>query len=385
MTDVYLTGVGMHPFGRFPDRQLKDLARLAVLNALADADLTTRDIGAVYAANSLAGALTGQHQIRGQVVLRDVGLAGMPIVNVENACAGGSTALREAIMAVQSGSADTAMAVGFEKMFFDDRAKSLDALRSAADLDIMGGLGLQFPAIYAMRLKKRLADGSLTRELLALSAVKAHFFGARNPNAQFRKELTVEQILQSRPIAEPLTLLMCSSIGDGAAAVIVSRRRSDGDVRPSVRVRSSVLRTAMPDASDAGVAQMAANGAYEASSVEPSDVDVLEVHDAMAPGELFYYEYLGLCDDGEAGRLLSDGVTTLGGRHVVNPSGGLSARGHPVGASGLAQAAEIVWQLRGEAGARQVKGAQIGITHNSGGWSDGDSAVSVVHVLEGSG
>lgn len=379
---IEIAGVGMHPFGRFPDSSLKDLARVAGVEAMIDAGIGPRDVDAVYSSNSLAGLLTGQEQIRGQSVLRDLGVHGVPVVNVENACAGGSTALREAVVAVRAGVADVVLALGFEKMFVDDRTATLDALRSAADLDVVGGLGLQFTAIYAMRLRKRLDEGSLELRHLADAAVKSHAHGARNPYAQYRTEVTREEVLASTRIADPLTLLMCSSICDGAAAAVVARSGALPRRGPGVRVLASVLNSGSPpDGSGETAAERCAAAAYEQAGVGPQDVDVLEVHDAMAPGELLYYEQLGLCQTGEAGALLDAGVTTFGGAHVVNPSGGLSSRGHPIGATGLAQVAELVWQLRGTAGSRQVEDARLALAQNSGGWVDGEPAACNVHIL----
>ncbi|WP_028922677.1 thiolase family protein [Pseudonocardia acaciae] len=382
--DVEVLGAGMHEFGRFPDRSLKDLGGVAVRRALDDAGVGLGDIDAVYSANSLAGLITGQEQIRGQTVVRDVGLEGVPVVNVENACASGSTAFREAVMAVAAGFARVVLVVGHEKMYHADRTRALEALRSASDLEVTAGLGLQFTAVYAMRLRARLDDGSLTLDDLAAATVKSHAAGARNPYAQHRKEVTADEVLASRMIADPLTLPMCSSISDGAAAVIVARRGAVPGLqgRTSVRVRASALRTSK-QTDGRSVASRTAADAYDQSGVGPEDVDVLEVHDAMAPGELLYYEHLGLCPEGEGARLLRDGVTGPGGAHEVNPSGGLSSRGHPVGATGVAQIAELTWQLRGQAEQRQVDGARIALAQNSGGWADGDSAVCAIHVLEG--
>lgn len=385
--EAEIAGVGMHPFGRHPARSLKDLASVAALRALADAGVGVLDVDAVYSSNALAGVLFGQEQIRGQTVASYIGIEGVPIINVENACASGSTALREAIQAVSGGFASVALVVGFEKMFVDDRDRTLNALRSAADLDVVDGLGLQFTGIYAMRLRRRLLDGSLTLDDLAAAAVKSHAHGALNPNAQYRKPVTREEVLGSRRIADPLTLLMCSSFADGAAAaVIAAPGRLREDPRSRIRVRASSMRTAKTsvDDGDPTVAEEAARDAYETSGIGPSDLDVLEVHDAMAPGELLYYEQLGLCPVGEAAKLLHSGETSIGGSRVVNPSGGLSSRGHPVGATGLAQIAELTWQLRGEAGERQVEGARLALAQNSGGWINGESAVCNVHILEAS-
>jgi acetyl-CoA acetyltransferase len=385
VTDVEVIGVGMHPFGRYPDASLKDLARVAVTRALNDAGLEIKDIQAVYSANAMGGLLQGQEQIRGQAALRDVGIEGVPIVNVENACASGSSAFRQAILAIRAGAADTVLAVGFEKMFVGDRDRSLAALESAADLDVVAGLGLQFTAVYAMRLRNRLDEGSLTVGDLAAVTVKSHRNGALNPNAQHRKPVTAEEVLEARPIAEPLTLLMCSSIADGAAAVIVTRAGTHGRTsRPRVRVRGSAARSGFTSdgSAEPSTSTVCAQLAYEEAGAGPADIDLAEVHDAMAPGELLYYEQLGFCEPGGAADLLRSGATQLEGRIPVNSSGGLSSRGHPVAATGLAQVAEIVWQLRGQAGERQVRAPRLALAQNSGGWLEGESAAANVHILE---
>lgn len=386
MANVEIVGVGMHPFGRHPDLTLKDLGRIATRRALSDASIEPSRVEAAYVANSLGGAIGGQHQVRGQTVLRDVGIEGVPVVNVENACAGGSTALREAVLAVRAGAADVVLALGVEKMYADDRETSLRALQSASDLDVTGGLGLQFTAVYAMRLRTRLDEGSLQEHHLVDVAVKSHANGALNPYAQFRQPVTADQVRNSRPIADPLTLLMCSAISDGAAAAVVARADVlDVGPRTRVRVIASQMRSGVTPVSstDPTAATLCARAAYEEAGCGPGDLDVLEVHDAMSPGEILYYEQLGLCQPGEGGSLLDSGHTALGGPQPVNPSGGLSSRGHPVAATGLAQIAELVWQLRGEANERQVDGARLALAQNSGGWLDAEPAASLVHVLEG--
>jgi acetyl-CoA acetyltransferase len=383
--NVVVAGVGMHPFGRFPDASLKDLARVAIVRALVDAGIGVKDVEAVYSANAMGGLLQGQEQIRGQSVLREVGIERVPIVNVENACASGSTALRQAILAIRAGSADVALAVGFEKMFVGDLDRSLNALESAADLDVVRGLGLQFTAIYALRLQRKLEAGQLTVDDLVGVTIKNHDHGVLNPLAQHQKAVTAEHILESRPIAEPLTLLMCSSICDGAAAVVVAREGAIENGRhPQVTIRGSAAASGFATESDdePSIATLCARAAYEEAAVGPDDVDVAEVHDAMAPGELLYYEQLGLCGPGEAGVLLASGATGLTGRVPVNPSGGLSSRGHPIGATGLAQISELAWQLRGEAGPRQGGRPRIALAQNSGGWIEGESAACNVHILE---
>jgi acetyl-CoA acetyltransferase len=385
MSGPVVAGVGMHEFGRFPDASLKDLARIAIVRALADAGLGVKDVEAVYSANALAGVLQGQEQIRGQTVLRDVGIERVPVVNVENACASAATAFAQAAMAIRADAHRVVLAVGFEKMFVGDTGRSLDALESAADLEVVAGLGLQFTAIYAMRVRRRIDAGELTRRHLVDVAVKSHRNGALNPYAQHRKPLSAEEVAGSAPIAEPLTLFMCSSICDGAAAaVLVAPGHPAAERHPRVAVRASALASGyahtQPD--DPSIVTLCAERGYEQAALGPADVDVAEVHDAMAPGELLYYEQLGFCGPGQAGVLLDSGATELTGRLPVNPSGGLCSRGHPVGATGLAQIAELTWQLRGEAGERQVDRPRIALAQNSGGWLEGDPAAVAVHVLE---
>jgi acetyl-CoA acetyltransferase len=387
LPQVEIAGVGMHPFGRYSDRSLKDLARVAVARALTDAGMGVKDLQAVYCANGMAGLLQGQEMVRGQSTLRDVGIEQIPIVNIENACAGGSSALREAIMAIRAGAADVALAVGFEKMFVEDRDRSLNALETAADIELTAGLGLQFTAIYAMRLRKRLDAGLLEMSDLVDVAVKSHHNGSLNPNAQHQSAMTAEEVAGSRLIADPLTLLMCSSFSDGAAAVIVRRAAPPQQgARPVIRVRASAATsgfTSDPTREDLpSAAARCAQIAYAEAGVSPNEIDVAEVHDAMAPGELIYYEELGFCEPGGAGELLRSGATSLTGSLPVNPSGGLTSRGHPVGATGLGQVAELVWQLRGEAGARQVRRPMMALAQNSGGWMSGESAACNVHILE---
>lgn len=381
MTAVSVAGVGMHPFGRFPDKSLKDLARVAMVRALDDAGLGIRDVDAVYSANGMAGLLQGQEQIRGQTVLRDLGIERVPVVNIENACASGSSAFREGVLAIRAGAAERVLVVGFEKMFVEDRQRTLKALESAADLDVVGGLGLQFTAVYAMKLRKRLDEGSLTLDDLVNVTIKNRHNGALNPNAQFRKEVSADEVLNGRPIAEPLTLPMCSAMSDGAAAVVLVR--GEGGVR--VRAAQALSGSTTDQEDRPTTATLCARRAYEEAGLGPSEIEIAEVHDAMAPGELLYYEQLGFCAPGEAGVLLADGATAIGGRIAVNTSGGLSARGHPVGATGLAQIAELVWQLRGQAGTRQSGNPRIALAQNSGGWLEGEPGAVNVHILEGTG
>jgi acetyl-CoA acetyltransferase len=363
---------------------LKDLSRVAIVRALIDANVQPRDIETVYSANAMGGLLQGQEQIRGQTVVRDVGIERVPIINVENACASGSSALREAIMAITAEAVDVALVVGFEKMFVGDLDKSLTALESAADLDVVGGLGLQFTAVYAMRLMKQMAAGNLLPGHLVDVTVKSHHNGSLNPMAQHRKPVSAAEVRESRRIADPLSLMMCSSICDGAAALVVAREGVLECDQP-IAIRATAAASGFTrgaDDDEPTIAESCAAKAYDMASVGPDDIDVAEVHDAVAPGELLYYEQLGFCERGGAGDLLDSGATALTGSIPVNTSGGLCSRGHPTGATGLAQICELVWQLRGEGDERQVAAPRLALAQNSGGWYEGESAACNVHILE---
>lgn len=383
----------MTAFGRFPDRGMRELAGEAAMAAVADARLEAADVDMVFFGNAAAGLITGQEMIRGQVALRDTPLHGRPIVNVENACASSSSAAHLAVMAVASGQCEVALAVGAEKMVHEDRSRAPRALAAAVDLDradelarAIGapadGSGSLFMEIYA-DLARRYADRSgATDEDYAAVAVKAHAHGAQNPKAQYRDEVSVDDVLASRHITGPLTLLMCSPIGDGAAALVVcTEKRARRAGADAVRVAATALVSGI-DGDDATPAPArAARLAYERAGLGPEDLDVVELHDAAAPAELILYEELRLCGEGEGPELLRSGATTLGGRLPVNPSGGLLSKGHPVGATGCAQLVELTEQLRGRAGARQVEGARVALAENAGGYLGPDLAAAAVTIL----
>jgi acetyl-CoA acetyltransferase len=392
MREVAIIGVGAHPTGQFADKAMKDLAYTAIWGALEDSGTRPADIEVAYVGNSLGGLLTGQEGVRGQVVLQHSGITGIPIINVENACASAATALRGAWLEVASGAADVALAVGVEKMYVGDSARTVGALSAVSELDL-SEMGLQFTTSYAIHpkinLKARMRDYGWTLADFAKPAVKNSYNGSLNPLAQHRRALTIEQVVQSRIVVDPLTLYMCASISDGAAAAIVcaadmaSRFTSKTPIRiASCVLRSGVYRLPGDDRPDS--AATTAQAAYEAAGIGPQDLDAIELHDAMAPAELMLYERLGLCGPGEGPRLIDDGITTLKGRVPVNPSGGLCSRGHPVGATGLLQIAELVWQMRGEAGARQIeKRPRVTMAQNQGGLLLGqDSAVYGVTILK---
>lgn len=379
---VYVTGVGHHPFGRFPDTPLKTLAATAALAALDDAGITVRDVDAAICANAYAGLLNGQESIRGETWLRGIGLGGAPVMNVENACASGSTAVHLACLAVASGQYRTVLVVGAEKMFVGDTGRTLAALANSADTEVMGNIGLQFSAVDAIRVREMMAEEDVGADAFDWVTVKNHDHAASNPIAQYRKPLTLEQVRASRMIADPIRLLMCSAISDGAAALVVSSRPGRG----RVRVRASAMASSpwRLDPKDLPGPTLAADKAYAQAGVAPGDLHLAEVHDAVSPAELMHYRELRLCREGEVARLVAERATALGGRLPVNTSGGLNSRGHPVGATGVAQLIELALQLRGDAGPRQVAGASLALAHNSGGWIGEDPAVSVVHILEGS-
>lgn len=394
MSNVAIVGTGMTEFGKFPDASLGDLAQQAAREALADAGVTPSEVEAVYAGNAIAGLILGQEMIRGQVALAELGLGPVQLFNVENACASGSSAFNLAVQAVRAGSVKVALVVGTERMVHHDRSRAGEALKSAADVTKLPEYEREFygaaddgrPRAFFMDLYAKSAveytdRTGATVDDLADVAVKSREYAAHNPRAQFRKPVTREEVLASRIISEPLTLMMCSPIGDGAAAVVVADAEfaQKRDI-PAVKVLASAQVAGMDPAVEP--AERAAHLAYETAGAGPEDIDVVELHDAAAPAELMLCEQLGLAAPGQGAGLLASGQTRLGGRVPVNPSGGLMARGHPVGATGVAQLVELAEQLRGRSGARQTKGARIALAENHGGYMAGDPAAAVVTILQ---
>ncbi|WP_166354121.1 thiolase family protein [Phytoactinopolyspora limicola] len=378
MRDVVIVGADMTPFGKHLDRSVGALGAEAVLGALKDAGAERSQIDAVYSGNVTGGMLVGQRAVR------DLGLGGIPVVNIENACSSSAAALREAYVAVGSGLHNTVVVLGVEKLTaLGGGPLPLD------DADHEVANGQMMPAIYAMRARRYLSEYGLSPTDLAAVAVKARRHGARNPYAYLRTETTVDDVLASRPIATPLTLFQCCPSGDGAAALVVTAaERAPTFEAPAVRIRASVLhsgefRTGFRDMTSPDITVHSAQEAYEQAGIGPDDIDVIELHDAFTIAELLYYEALGLAERGRAAALLHSGATTFGGSTVVNPSGGLLAKGHPIGATGAAQAVEIVWQLRDQAEQRQVDGARLGLIHATGGGLSGvDHGACAVHILE---
>jgi len=379
MQDIYISGGAMTAFGRHTGVMAPELAQRAILDAVKDARIELADIEAVYCANVLGG------MILGQLIVRDLGLQGIPVYNVENACASGATGVHLARHALLAQQYKTVLVFGIEQLTALGGG-TIPMQRNDDMTDLYASAGMVLPAVYAMRGTRFLHERDATAVDLATVAVKNRRHGALNPYAQQRTETTVEEVLASRMIADPLTLLQCCpSQVDGAAAVIMTTRRPEG-YRP-VRVLSSVVVSGIregadDDILDAEITARAARQAYEQAGLGPQDVNVVELHDAFTIAELLYYEALGLAAPGEAVPLLRSGATRLGGRVPVNPSGGLLAKGHPLGATGIAQMVEIMWQLQERADGRQVADARIGLTQCTGGGIAGvDHAASSVHVL----
>ncbi|MDX6655959.1 MAG: hypothetical protein QOH62_752 [Solirubrobacteraceae bacterium] len=394
---VLIAGVGMTRFAKSP-QTLRQLAGEAVGAALGDAGLEVGHVEAAYVGNAVAGLVTGQEMIRGQVMLRPLGIEGIPIFNIENACASASSALHLGCQAVASGLNDVVLCLGAEKLSHEDKSVGMEAIGTAIDVEMRaelaeevrsdgddGGSRSFFMDLYADMARRYMRASGATPEDFARVTVKNQHNGALNPRAQYGGELTVEDVLASRLVVAPLTLLMCSPISDGAAAVVLLSERAARRLgRRGPRIRASVVRSGNRHDKDdptAGSAARAGRAAFEQAGIGPQDLDCAEVHDASAPAELIVYEQLGLAEPGGAPELIASGRTRLDGELPVNTSGGLLSKGHPIGATGIAQVCEAAWQLRGEAGARQVAGARVALTQNGGGWLEGDSAAMSVHIL----
>lgn len=396
MRDVVISGVGMTVFGKHPLRPVSSLVAEAVYEALTDAGIGdgAQEVESVYYGNVLGGLLQGQESVRGQHAVRGTALAGVPLINVENACASGATALNQAWLAVGSGQVDVAVAIGAEKLIVEERGKALASLTSVLDQERLGEVHAElgsrdarsvFMDIYARFAAWYQESSDATPEDFALVSVKNAAHGAANPKAQYGRELTVAEVLAARPVSGPLTVPMCAPLSDGAAAVVLTTPELARRAKAApVRVLASMAGSGRPGVYGELVPSVAAR-AYAAAGVGPADIDIVECHDAAAPAELIVLEQLGLCGAGEAPSLLRAGATRIGGRLPVNPSGGLVSKGHPLGATGLAQVIELTDQLRGRAADRQVDGARYAVAENAGGYIGPDAAVAAVTVLAGSG
>jgi len=378
MSDVYILGTDMIKFGRFPDRNVADLGAQAALMALDDAGVTMKDVEALWCGNLVqADAMVGQR------MMQSLGMTGIPVVNCANACATGATAFREAWMSIKAGLYDLVLAVGCEQM-----GKGLlggpGGGRKGIPKEGLLGSGTM-PAVFAEAGMEHTRKYGTTFEQFAKVSVKNHHHSTMNDKAMYQIETPLEQVMNAEMISYPNTKLMCSVNVDGAAAAVLtseSKARELGLGR-AVKVRASVLTSdpytdrdlVMPDVN--ACTRLAAKAAYETAGVGPDDIDLVELHDCFATAEILHYENLGLCDDGEAGRLIDEGATQLGGKTPVNVSGGLLSKGHPLGATGIANIYEVSTHLRGEAGKRQVEGARLGLTHVIG-----LGSACAIHVLE---
>ncbi len=407
--DTFITGIGITAFGKQLDVSVKDLVRQAVTAALRDAGCEASQVQAAFFGTAGQGFIEGQTMVAGEIALRAMGLGGIPVVNVENACATSSTALHAARLYVASGEGDICLAVGVDKLHSVDRAKSFGVFNGAWDVNeteaqmaLLGGLGPSvqppdgtlepaqrspFMDIYANLTRLHMETFGTTQRQLAAVAAKNHTHATRNPIAQFQYPMTIDEVLGARVVSWPLTLPMCSPISDGAAAAIVCNAKGLKKITHSnraIRILANVLRSGMerqPHEFDKHLCHLAARQAYEIAGVGPQDISLAEVHDATAFAEIQQTENLGFCAFGEGGMLAESGATALGGRIPVSVSGGLISRGHPIGATGLAQVYELVTQLRGEAGPRQVADARLGIAENGGGFNGVEEAAAVITIL----
>ena len=377
MSDVYVLGVDMIKFGRFPDRTVPDLGAEAALLALDDAALTIDNMEAFYCGNlGQANAMVGQR------ILQEIGQTGIPVVNCSNACATGATAFREAWTSIKAGLYDVVLAVGVEQM----GTGLLGGSGGGKGIPKEGPLGSgTMPAVFAEAGMEHSRQYGTTFEQFAKISVKNHHHSTMNPKARYQIETPLDEVMNAEMISYPNTKLMCSVNVDGAAAaVLVSEKKAkELGMGRSVRVKASVLTSdpyqerdlVMPDVNSC--TRKAAKEAYEMAGLGAEDIDLVELHDCFATAEMLHYENLGLCEDGEAGRLIDEGEVELGGRVPVNVSGGLLSKGHPLGATGIANIYEVCTHLRGEAGERQVEGAKIGLTHVIG-----LGSACGIHILE---
>lgn len=410
MEDIYVVGVGMTPFGRHLDKSIKALTQVAAVAALADAGLQKEDLQAAFFGNTSQGHMDGQHMIRGQIALRAMGIGRIPVVNVENACASGSSAFVLACNHLKSGAGDVVLAVGAEKMFSTDKLKMFSVFDSAWDIsraeeiraelmkmgrDVAVPEGTTSPRpysvfmdVYAAFARSHMRTFGTTQRQLAAVSSKNHAHSVHNPLSQYQTAYSIEEVLAAPPITYPLTLPMCSPVSDGAAAAILCtrsalKRLNIGEKR-AIKVLAGVVQSGSDRSEDDYTNHctvLASRRAYELAGVGPADISVAEVHDATAMGEIIQTENLGFCEFGMGGVIAERGDTRIGGRIPVNPSGGLESKGHPVGATGIAQIHELVTQLRGEAGSRQVTGARIALAENGGGLEGIEEAVACITIL----
>lgn len=409
MSDVYIVGIGMTPLGKFPDRSVKALTREAVEAALNDADCSIGDIDAAWFANTRQGLMEGQNGIRGQCALRSIGFQGIPIANVENACASASTAVAQAYAHIKAGLCEVALVAGVDKMFYPDmKERMFQAFMGGTDVHLLEetrkrladvgrdvgppatgdaiGLHSFFMDIYAAFARLHMRLYGTTMAQIAAAAAKNHRHSTMNPLSQYQVDMTVDEVLNDELVAWPLTRAMCAPISDGAAAAVLCGRERLGrfDRKRAARIAAIALASSTdrePEDFDRHIGRRAALKAYEQASLGPEDMGVAEVHDACSFAEIVQIENLGFCERGAGGAITAGGETSLGGRIPVNTSGGLVSKGHPVGATGIIQLHELVTQLRGEAGPRQVESPRYAIAENGGGFWGVEEAATVVTIL----
>jgi acetyl-CoA C-acetyltransferase len=384
MRDVAVVGIGLNDFGELWEKSLRTIWAESALAALSDAGVDSVDLITIGCMSP--GLFVGQEHLA-SLLADELGMAGVPASRVESACASGGLALRTGFAEVASGLSDTVLVTGVEKMTDVDGADATHALGTAADQEWEGFHGITFPGLYAMLAQVHMQRFGTTSEQMAAVAVKNHANGLLNPHAQYHLKVSIEDVLASTMVADPLHLLDCSPVTDGAAALVlttVERAKKLAGDKPVVKITGSGLATDTitlanrEDLSELGAVRKAAARAYEMAGRKPADLHVVEVHDCFTIAEIMATEAIGLFDPGYGGSAVADGLTSLQGKIPVNTSGGLKSKGHPVGATGVAQAIEIVSQLRGEAGQRQVEGARIGLAQNMG----GSGGSSIVHIME---
>ena len=409
--NVYIVGIGMTPLGKHLDLSVRQLSVQAIEAALSDAGATRGIIEAAWFSNTRQGALEGQHGIRGQLAFRAAGFEGIPVFNTDSACASSSSGLMLAFAAVKAGLYEVALVVGTEKMNYPEKRKEMfDAFKGSWDREnaeaqieavTAMGEGLDLPPeayqdvgersvfmdLYAGQARFHMKTFGTTQRQIAAVAAKNHTHSQYNPLAQYRFPMTIEEVLKDRLVSWPITRAMCAPMSDGSGAVIIAAESALSrfqDSRPvkirGIGVSSSSNRTA--EQYDRHLTRVAAQRCYTMAGIGPEEASVVELHDASAIAEIIQGENVGLCAYGEGGRLAESGETALGGRQPVNVSGGLLSKGHPIGATGVIQIHELVTQLRGEAGRRQVEGARIGLAENGGGFLGYEEAACVVTMLE---
>jgi len=405
MRGASIVGIGMTAFGRHLDRTHSDLARVAVGDALADAGATAGDLGMAIYANVVQGFVAGEMSIPGEYALRPLGIQGVRVMHVEAACASSTIGVHVAVDYVRAGLADIVLVVGVEKLYSEDRAKRfavfqqpLDALVAQRYLDCTKGRlapvpeGLDGPGpnimmdAYAAQARLHMAIYGTTPRQIAAVAAKNHEHSRHNPRSQYRNAMSIDEVLVAPNVSWPLTVPMCAPISDGASAAVICADELLGrfpGARPVrvLAVESQSGRDRAPDDYAAHVTRLTAARAYERAGVGPADIDVAEVHDASSSGEIVQVEALALCEPGRAGWAAERGELSLGGRIPVNVSGGLVSKGHPLAATGIGQLFELVTQLRGDAGARQVQGARLALAENSGGFYGVEDGLSAVTIL----